>query len=127
MPPLRLAMSARLAHAQDAAAEGAGVDVRGVTPLRIDVPRENSPGLGALLRDAVESGAEDGPAEVWMDGRLIFRVRRIHAAALFTVLEEPHCRHAAWTPHPRTEVGPRVRALIEAREVDRRLRREYGA
>lgn len=95
--------------------------------LAINIPRKNSPGLGAICRDMVEAGTEDQPAEVWIDGRLCLTVRSIYAVALTTVSEEPACRFAAWTPHPRAEVGPRMRALLDAREIDRRLRREYRA
>jgi hypothetical protein len=99
-----------------------------VSALRIDIPRKKSPGLGAICRDMVEAGTEDQPAEVWIDGALCLTVRSIHAVALTTIAEDPSCRRVAWAPHPKFgTVGPRMAALLEAREIDRRLRKEYGA
>ncbi len=102
--------------------------------MRLDIPRKGGPGLGALCRDLVESGADDQPAEVWMDGVHCLSVRSIHAAALTTVAEEPYVRRVPYTPHPRAEIGPRMLALLARRdalrlerEIDRRLRKEYGA
>lgn len=102
--------------------------------LCISIPRKNSPGIGALCRDLVEQGIEDQPAEVWLDGVRCLTVRSIYAAALTTISEEPVCRHVPYTPHPKAEIGPRMQALIErskaereARVIDRRLRKEYGA
>lgn len=95
--------------------------------LRIDIPRKKSPGLGAICRDMVEAGAEDQPAEVWIDDEHCLSIRSIHAVALTTVSEEPACRVTVWAPHPKFgTVGPRMAALLEAREIERRLRKEYG-
>lgn len=94
--------------------------------MRLDATRRGFPGIGAMCREAVERGAPDQPAVVYLDGRHALNVRSIHRAALTSVTEQPSVRHVAWSPHPHAVVGPRVRALLTEREIDRRLRAEYG-
>lgn len=94
--------------------------------IRLDATREGFPGVGALCRDLVEMGTPDQPAVIYLDGRHALNVRSIHRAALTSVTEQPTVRHVAWSPHPHATVGPGVRALLTEREIDRRLRAEYG-
>lgn len=94
--------------------------------MRFDATRKGFAGIGALCREAVENGAEDQSAVVYLDGRHALNIRSIFRAALTSVTEQPTVRHVAWSPHPHAVVGPRVRALLMAREIDRRLRAEYG-
>lgn len=91
--------------------------------LRIDIPRKGAPDIGALCREAVERGEDDGPVEVWIDGKHCLSIRSLHRFALRTVSEEPSPRFVNWMPHPKATVGPRVQALLQ----DRVLRKEYGA
>jgi hypothetical protein len=80
----------------------------------------------AALRALVEGGEPDQPVTVRYGGKPSLEIRSLHRAALLRVTEEPALRFADWTPHPRAQIGPRVAALLEARAIDRRLRKEYG-
>lgn len=89
--------------------------------LRIDLPRRAD--LFAHLRDLVERGEPDGPADVYRDGRLSVVVSSIYRAACLTVAEEPSPRFVPYSPHPKAQIGPRVAALLAAYRAERELRR----
>lgn len=104
-----------------------GADIRSTSALRIDLPRRKSPGVAAVCRDLVEAGEPDQTVAVWIDGQHCLNIRSLHAFALTAIAEDPSVRLVPYTPHPRAVIGPRVAALLEARRVDRVLRKEYGA
>lgn len=90
--------------------------------LRLNLTRQDD--LCARLRQLVEEGQPDGPAEVSYDGEPpVLFVASIHRSALRTISEEPNVRFIDWTPHPHATVGPRLRALLVARDARRAAKR----
>jgi hypothetical protein len=80
--------------------------------IRLDLDRAACP--FAAMRAAVEAGEPDQPVEVWHDGKRCLTVASLHRGACLTTQEEPGLRFVPYTPHPRTNIGPRVSALLEA-------------
>lgn len=101
---------------------GANGDLNHTHTIYLDVGDDLFP----ILRRAVEDGWPDYPVHVYRRDRLSLTIKSLYRAALLDVEDGSRgCRFVAWNPHPRAEVGPRVRALLEQR-AEARAKKEAG-